>query len=48
VAGTLGVAAATAAVEAIDRLAIEMVRSPNMRLQLLALFLDLPPVAGRV
>jgi len=47
VAGTLSVASATAAVEAIDRLAIEMVRSPNMRLQLLALFLDLPPVAGR-
>jgi len=46
VSGALPVAEAVAAVDAIDALALEMVRAPNMRLQLLALFLGLPPLAG--
>lgn len=48
VSGSLPVADAAAAVAAIDGLARELVRSPNLRLQLLALFLELAPVAGRV
>lgn len=46
VSGTLPLTDAVNAVAAIDRLALEMVRAPNMRLQLLALFLDLPPLAA--
>ena len=46
VSGTLPLTDAVDAVAAIDRLALEMVRAPNMRLQLLALFLDLPPLAA--
>lgn len=45
--GSLSLADSVAAVEAINLLAAEMVRSPTMRLQLLALFLKLPPVATR-
>lgn len=47
VAGTLPLADAVGAVSAIDQLAIEMIRTPNMRLQLMALFRRLPPVAHR-
>jgi DNA polymerase-3 subunit delta' len=45
--GAIPLARCVAAVEAIDRFALEMVRSPNLRLQLQALFLDLPPLPRR-
>jgi len=46
-AGTMSVGAAADAVDAMGRLSLELVRNPNRKLQLQALFLKLPPLSAR-
>lgn len=46
-AGTTSVGAAADAVDAMGRLSLELVRNPNRKLQLQALFLKLPPLSVR-